>query len=122
MSLLKKTVLLAFLLTPVFACAQNIPASDASKHFGEEGTVCGRIAEVKITTTVPLEDSPLSIHPHPRCPACATPAMEQDWHIMSIEELVKLMEPEYDSTVHLQSPQTQRRGRSRARMRTVFLI
>lgn len=52
MSLLKKTVLLAFLLTPVFACAQSISASDASKHFGEQGTVCGRISEVKITTTV----------------------------------------------------------------------
>ena len=52
MSLLKKAILLAFLLTPVFTCAQNISASDASRHVGEQGTVCGRIAEVKITTNV----------------------------------------------------------------------
>lgn len=45
MTLLKKAVLLAFLLTPVLACAENIPASDAGKHLGERGTVCGRIAE-----------------------------------------------------------------------------
>jgi hypothetical protein len=52
MSLLKKAVLLAFMLTPVFADAQNIPASDASKHLGEQGTICGRVAEVKVMTTV----------------------------------------------------------------------
>jgi Protein of unknown function (DUF3761) len=45
MSLLKKAVLLAFWLTPVFACAQNISAFDASKHLGEQGTVCGSIAQ-----------------------------------------------------------------------------
>ncbi len=36
----------------IFVCAQNIPASDASKHLGEQETVCGRVAEVKITTSV----------------------------------------------------------------------
>lgn len=52
MSLLKKAILLALLLTPVFACAQSFSASDASKHIGEQATVCGRIAEVKAATTV----------------------------------------------------------------------
>jgi hypothetical protein len=52
MSLLKKAVLLAFLLTPFFACAQDIPASDASRHMGEQGTVCGRLAGLKIARTV----------------------------------------------------------------------
>ena len=52
MSLLKKAVLLAFLLTPIFVCAQNIRASDANEHLGEQETVCGRVAEVKITTSV----------------------------------------------------------------------
>ena len=51
MSLLKKTVLLVFLLTPVFACAQTIPASDAGKHLGERETVCGRIAETHTAST-----------------------------------------------------------------------
>lgn len=45
MSLPKKAVLLTLLLTPVFACAQNISPSDASKHVGEHRTVCGRIAQ-----------------------------------------------------------------------------
>jgi hypothetical protein len=53
MSLLKRTVLLAFLLTPVLACAQNIPASDASKHLGEQGTVCGRIAQTHTASASP---------------------------------------------------------------------
>ena len=52
MLLLKKAVLLAFLLTPVFACAQNIPATEANKHLGEQGTVCGKIGETKIATNV----------------------------------------------------------------------
>ena len=51
-SLLKRSILLAFVLTPVFAYAQNIPASDASKHLGEQGTVCGKIAEVEVATSV----------------------------------------------------------------------
>ena len=52
MSLLKKAVLLAFLLTPFFTCGQNIPASEASKHLGEQGTVCGRIAEINVANNV----------------------------------------------------------------------
>ena len=50
-SLLKKAVLFAFLLTPVFTCAQNISASDASKHLGEPGTVCGNVAATRTETT-----------------------------------------------------------------------
>jgi Protein of unknown function (DUF3761) len=51
MSLLKKAVLWAFLLIPAFLCAQNIPASDAGKHLGEQATVCGRIAETHTANT-----------------------------------------------------------------------
>lgn len=47
---LKRAFLLAFLLTPVLSRAQNIPASEAAKHLGEQGTVCGKIAEVHATT------------------------------------------------------------------------
>ena len=53
MSPLRKAVLLAFLLTPVFACAQNISASDASKHLGEQGTVCGRLAQTHTASASP---------------------------------------------------------------------
>ena len=48
MSLPKKAILLAFLLTPFLTCGQNIPASEASKHLGGQGTVCGRIADIKV--------------------------------------------------------------------------
>lgn len=44
-------VLLAFLLAPFLTPAQNIPALDASRHVGEQGTVCGRVAGVKIETS-----------------------------------------------------------------------
>jgi hypothetical protein len=50
MSLLKKLVLLASLLTPFLTGAQNIPALDASKHIGEQKTVCGKIAEARTAT------------------------------------------------------------------------
>ena len=52
MLLPKRLALLACVLWSASAFAQNIPASDASKYIGEQETVCGRIAEVKITTTV----------------------------------------------------------------------
>jgi hypothetical protein len=40
----KKAALLALLLSSAFTFAQNIPATDASKHIGEHGIVCGTIA------------------------------------------------------------------------------
>jgi hypothetical protein len=51
MSVLKKAVLLALLLTPFLTCAQNIPASEASKHVGERETVCGNIIATHTATT-----------------------------------------------------------------------
>jgi hypothetical protein len=45
MSLFRKVLFVALLLTPFLAVAQNIPASDASKHISEHHTVCGTIAE-----------------------------------------------------------------------------
>jgi hypothetical protein len=51
MSLLKKALFLPLILTPLLACAQNIPGLDASKHINEHGTVCGMIAETHTSTT-----------------------------------------------------------------------
>jgi len=50
MSLLKRASLLTFLLTPVLAIAQSIPASEAVKHVGEQETVCGRVADIHTAT------------------------------------------------------------------------
>jgi hypothetical protein len=46
MSLLKAVSLLAFLLMPSLMNSQSIPASEATKHLGEQETVCSKIAEV----------------------------------------------------------------------------
>ena len=45
MPTVKRGLLLAVLLTPVLTCAQGIPASQASKHVGEQETVCGHVSE-----------------------------------------------------------------------------
>jgi len=51
MSLFKRALLFGFLLCPFFSLSQNIPASDASKHVGEQQTVCGKVTEVHTATT-----------------------------------------------------------------------
>jgi hypothetical protein len=45
MSLSKKVASSLLILFSAFAAAQNIPASEASKHINERKTVCGTIAE-----------------------------------------------------------------------------
>jgi hypothetical protein len=40
-----KAALLGLLLSSALATSQNIPASQASKHINEHGTVCGTVAE-----------------------------------------------------------------------------
>jgi hypothetical protein len=45
MSLLRKFAVLLLLLSPIFAIAENIPASEANRHIGEQGKVCGTIAD-----------------------------------------------------------------------------
>lgn len=50
MSLVKKAALFGLLLSSTIATSQIIPASDASKHINEQGTVCGTVAE-KYTAT-----------------------------------------------------------------------
>jgi hypothetical protein len=52
MSLTGRSILPAVLLSSALAFAQNIPASDASKHLGEQATVCGRIAETHTSSAV----------------------------------------------------------------------
>jgi hypothetical protein len=51
MSLLKKAVVLASLLSSILAIAQNIPASEANRHIGEQATVCGKVAETHTAST-----------------------------------------------------------------------
>jgi hypothetical protein len=45
MSLRRKTAVLSLLLSSVVAIAQNIPSTEAAKHVGEKGTVCGKVVE-----------------------------------------------------------------------------
>jgi Protein of unknown function (DUF3761) len=50
-SLLKKAASLVLLLSSAFAAAQNIPAAEASKHVGEQGTVCGKVSGTYTATS-----------------------------------------------------------------------
>jgi hypothetical protein len=51
MSLPTKAPWLLLLLSSALATAQNIPASDAAKHVGEQETVCGKVAEIYTATS-----------------------------------------------------------------------
>jgi hypothetical protein len=45
MSRFKKATLLILVFTSTFVVSQSIPATDAGKHIGERGTVCGTITD-----------------------------------------------------------------------------
>lgn len=51
MSLIRKSASLLFLVYSICAVAQNIPATEASRHVGERATVCGKVAETHTAST-----------------------------------------------------------------------